>query len=64
MTTEARQFNFVAASTGLALAVFLGGAVYALVVQQISFEVFAAAVGSPVSALVGWAARGAAVPKP
>lgn len=63
MTTEARRFNFVAISTGLALAVYLGGALYALVAQGIGFEAFAAAVGAPVSALVGWAARGATVPK-
>jgi hypothetical protein len=64
MSTEARQFNFVAITTGVALSVYLGGAIYALVALGIGFEAFAAAVGSPVSALVGWAARGAVVPKP
>ena len=63
MTIESKQFNFVAILTGVAVSVFLGGAVWALVDGRITFEVFAAAVGSPVSALVGWAARGAMVAK-
>jgi hypothetical protein len=63
MTLESRQFNYLAWLTGVGFAVLLGGALFALVTQQISFQVFAATVGSPVSALVGWAARGATVPK-
>lgn len=58
MTIETRQFNFMAWMSGIAVLVFLGGAVFALVMNQISFEVFAGTVGSTVSALLGWAARG------
>lgn len=63
MSLETKQFNYLAWLTGMAVLVFLGGAVWALVAGDITFQVFAAAVGSPVSALVGWAARGAAIPK-
>ncbi|MDT3707443.1 MAG: hypothetical protein ROZ09_11495 [Thiobacillus sp.] len=61
MASETRKFNYLAAITGVALFALLGGSIYALVAQQISFELFAATVGAPVSALIGWAARGAAV---
>lgn len=63
MSLEVKQFNYLAWLTGVAVVVLLGGAVWALVTGEITFSVFAATVGSPVSALVGWAARGAAVPK-
>lgn len=62
-TLETKQFNYLAWLTGVAVLVLLGGAVWALVTEQIMFSVFAATVGSPVSALVGWAARGAGVTK-
>lgn len=58
MTIETRQFNFMAWMSGIAVLVFLGGAVFALYTHQITFDTFAAAVGSTVSALLGWAARG------
>lgn len=58
MTIETKQFNFMAWMTGIAVFVFLGGAVFALVTHEITFPVFSAAVGSTVSALLGWAARG------
>jgi len=61
MNLEVKQFNYLAWLTGVAVVVLLGGAVWALVMQQITFAVFAATVGSPVSALVGWAARGAVI---
>lgn len=61
MSLEVRQFNYLAWLTGIAVVVFLSGAMFALVTNKISFQVFAAAVGSPVGALVGWAARGATV---
>lgn len=64
MGLETRQFNYLAWLTGVAVLVLLGGAVWALVTEQITFAVFAATVGSPVSALVGWAARGATVIEP
>jgi hypothetical protein len=63
MTLESKQFNYLAWLTGVAVLVLLGGATWALVTKEISFAVFSAAVGSPVSALVGWAARGAVVPR-
>ena len=55
---EAKQFDFLSALTGVVVLVFLGAAVYALVEMKISFEVFAAAVGSPASALIGFWVRG------
>lgn len=61
MALETRKFNYLAAITAMSVAVLLGGAVWALVDKQITFAAFAATVGSPVSALVGWAARGAVV---
>lgn len=63
MTTEVKAFNFLAWLTGVAVLVLLGGAVWALVTGEITFAVFAATVGAPVSALVGWAAKGATIPK-
>lgn len=60
-TLENKQFGYLAWLTGIAVLVLLGGAVWALVTEQITFSVFAGTVGTPVSALVGWWARGAAV---
>lgn len=51
---ETRQFDFVSALTGVVVLVFLGASVYALAAGMITFEVFAAAVGSPASALIGF----------
>lgn len=57
-TLSGRQFDFLSVLTGVVVLVFLGAAVYALVAQKISFEAFAAAIGSPVSALLGfWVGR-------
>lgn len=58
---DVKQFNYMAWLTGIAVLVLLGGAVWALLTGQISFEVFASTVGTPVSAVVGWWARGAVV---
>lgn len=63
MSLEIRQFNYLAWLTGIVVLVLLAGALWALITGGITFEVFAAAVGSPAGALVGWAARGAVVPK-
>lgn len=59
-----KSFNFFAISTAVTLLVFLGGAVYALIVQAIDFPAFAAAVGAPLGAMAGWAAKAAATPTP
>lgn len=58
-TLEVKTFNYLAWLTGIAVVVFLAAAVYALVTGLITFTEFANYVGPPVSALVGWAARGA-----
>lgn len=63
MSLETKQFNYLAWLTGIAVVVLLAGSVWALVTGEISFAVFAATIGSPVSALVGWAAKGATIPR-
>lgn len=55
-----RQYDFLSVLTGVVVLIFLGAAVYSLVTKQITFEVFAAAVGSPASALIGFWVRGKA----
>lgn len=60
MTLDVKRFNFTASLTGVAVLVLLGGALWSLVTGGITFAAFAGAVGAPVSALVGWVARGAA----
>lgn len=62
-TLETRQFNLLAWVLSICVLVLLGGAVWALVTERITFTVFAAAVGVPLGPLVGWAARGAVIPK-
>lgn len=62
MTIETKQFNFFAIGTGITLLVYLGGSVYALVTKDIAFPAFLAAVGTPLGAMSGWAAKGASVP--
>ena len=54
-------FNFFAWGTGITLAVYLGGSVFALVTGAIDFSGFLAAVGAPLGAMTGWAAKAAAV---
>lgn len=57
-TINGRQFDFLSILTGVVVVAYLGAAVYALVAQKISFEAFAAAVGAPVSTLLGfWVGR-------
>lgn len=63
MNLETRQFNYMAWLTGIAVLALLGGALWALFTGAITFEVFASTVGTPVSAVVGWWARGAVVSK-
>lgn len=63
MTLETRQFNLLAWVLSICLLALLGGAVWALVTERITFAVFATAVGVPLGPLVGWAARGAVIPK-
>lgn len=62
-TLETRQFNLLAWVLSICVLVLLAGAVWALVTERITFTVFAAAVGVPLGPLVGWAARGAVIPK-
>lgn len=57
-----KGFNFFAWATGITLFVYLGGSVYALVTNVIDFPVFLGAVGTPLGAMTGWAAKAAAVP--
>lgn len=59
MTIETKSFNFFAISTGLLLIVYLGGAVFALITKEINFSSFVAAVGTPLGAMSGWAAKAA-----
>lgn len=63
MTLETRQFNLIAWVLALCVVALLGGAVWALVTERITFAVFSAAIGVPLGPLVGWAARGAVIPK-
>lgn len=62
MTIEVKQFNFFAIATSVTLLVYLGGATYALVTHAIDFPAFLAAVGAPLGAMTGWAAKSAAIP--
>lgn len=57
-----RSFNFFAWATGITLLVYLSGSVWALVAGEIDFAIFIGAVGTPLGALTGWAAKSAAVP--
>lgn len=57
-----KSFNFFAISAGVTLLVFLVGALYALITQGLTFTEFGAAVGIPLSAMTGWAAKSASVP--
>lgn len=59
MTIETKKFNFFAWGTGVTLLVYLAGAIYALVSGTIEFPVFLGAVGTPLGAMSGWAAKGA-----
>jgi hypothetical protein len=61
MATE-RSFNFFAWSTGITLLVYLAGSVWALVAGEIDFAVFIGAIGAPLGAMTGWAAKSAQVP--
>jgi hypothetical protein len=63
MSLETKQFNYLAWLTGVAVLVLLGGSLWALVTKQITYAVFAATIGLVVGPLVGWAAKGATVPK-
>ena len=63
MTIETKTFNFLAVMTSIGYLVLLGGSLYSLVADKITFEAFIAAVGTPTGAMVAWAARGALVPK-
>lgn len=63
MTIETKQFNLIAWVLAVCVLVLLGGALWALVTERITFAVFASAVGVPLGPLVGWAARGAVIPK-
>ena len=62
MTLEVKQFNFFAIATSITLLVYLGGAAYALVANAIDFPAFMAAVGAPLGAMTGWAAKTATTP--
>lgn len=64
MTIESKKFNFFAISTSITLLVYLAGSVYALVTHAIDFAEFMAAVGAPLGAMTGWAAKSAALPAP
>lgn len=59
-----KTFNFFAIATGVTLLVYLAGAVFALVTKLIDFPAFMAAVGAPLGAMTGWAAKAATVPPP
>lgn len=58
MSAEERQFDFLSAVTAVVVAVFLGGATYALVAGAINFDKFLAVVGPPASMLLGYWVRG------
>ena len=62
MTIETQRFNFFAWGTGITLLVYLGGALWALVTNEISFPIFIAAIGTPLGAMSGWAAKSATGP--
>ena len=59
-----KSFSFFAWSAGITLLVYLGGAMYALFTQGLTFGEFAAAVAIPLSGMTGWAAKAATVPAP
>lgn len=63
MTLETKQFNLLAWVLSICVLALVGGGVWALVTKQITFAVFSAAIGVPLGPLVGWAARGAVIPK-
>ena len=62
MSIANKQFSFFAISTAITLLVYLGGAAYALVANDIDFPAFMAAVGAPLGAMTGWAAKTATTP--
>lgn len=63
MTIETRQFNLLAWVLSVCVLALVGGAAWALVTERITFAVFSASIGVPLGPLVGWAARGAVIPK-
>ncbi len=56
-----RSYSLFAWGTGITLLVYLGGSVWALATGEIDFAIFIGAVGTPLGALTGWAAKAAAV---
>lgn len=63
MSLEVKQFNLLAWVLSICVLALLGGALWALVTERITFAVFAASVGVPLGPMVGWAARGAVIPQ-
>lgn len=61
MSLEVKQFNLLAIVLTICILVLLGGALWALITERITFTVFSAAVGVPLGPMVGWAARGAVI---
>jgi len=59
---EHKTFDFFAWGTGITLLVYLAGAGFALVTGKVDFQIFIAAVGTPLGAMSGWAAKSAQVP--
>ena len=59
---DTKSINVFAWGTGITLLVYLAGSVWALVTGQIDFAIFIGAVGTPLGAMSGWAAKAASVP--
>lgn len=59
---DAKSINVFAWGTAITLLVYLAGCVYALVSKDITFAIFIGAVGTPLGAMSGWAAKGASAP--
>lgn len=57
-----KSYGLFAWGTGITLLVYLAGSVWALVSGQIDFAIFIGAVGTPLGAMTGWAAKSAQVP--
>ena len=58
MTIESKQMDVVTVLTGLFALAYLGGAVAGLVVGQIDYDKFLAAIGAPALPLFGYWIRG------
>lgn len=57
-TLQKKTFDFLSILTGVVMLVWMATGVYALVTDKIGWEVFAGAIGSPATMLLGYWVRG------